>query len=136
MARKVRSRRGSARGGRSEPAVTAPARDASASAVPAPPALSKSQLAYEWLHERIVSGSLAPGARLVLAQVAGELDVSVVPVREAVRRLEAEGLVTFEKNVGATVAGIDPVEYLYTMQTLSLVEGAATALSAPAVGRS
>lgn len=98
--------------------------------------LSKSQLAYEWLHGRIVSGGLGPGSRLVLAQVATELDISVVPVREAVRRLEAEGLVTFEKNVGATVAGIDPVEYLYTMQTLSLVEGAATALSAPAVGRS
>ena len=95
---------------------------------------SKSQLAYEWLHQRIVAGDLAPGARLVLAQVAGELDISVVPVREAVRRLEAEGLVTFEKNVGATVAGIDPVEYLYTMQTLSVVEGAATALSAAAVG--
>ncbi|MGT2460991.1 GntR family transcriptional regulator [Sinomonas atrocyanea] len=94
---------------------------------------SKSQLAYEWLHEQIVSGGLAPGARLVLSQVAEKLDVSVVPVREAVRRLEAEGLVTFERNVGATVAGIDPTEYLYTMQTLSLVEGAATALSAPAV---
>ncbi|WP_136609765.1 GntR family transcriptional regulator [Sinomonas albida] len=106
-------------------------------AAPAPaPASSKSQLAYEWLHAQIVSGSLAAGARLVLAQVAGELGISVVPVREAVRRLEAEGLVTFEKNVGATVAGIDPIEYLYTMQTLSLVEGAATALSAPAVGRS
>lgn len=99
----------------------------------APVSASKSELAYEWLHEQIVSGELAPGARLVLAQVAEQLHVSVVPVREAVRRLEAEGLVTFERNVGATVAGIDPVEYLYTMQTLSLVEGAATALSAPSV---
>ena len=98
----------------------------------APASASKSELAYEWLHEQIVGGDLAPGARLVLSQVAEKLDVSVVPVREAVRRLEAEGLVTFEKNVGATVAGIDPTEYLYTMQTLSLVEGAATALSAPA----
>lgn len=99
----------------------------------APASASKSELAYEWLHEQIVGGDLAPSARLVLSQVAEKLDVSVVPVREAVRRLEAEGLVTFEKNVGATVAGIDPTEYLYTMQTLSLVEGAATALSAPAV---
>ncbi|GAA2197836.1 GntR family transcriptional regulator [Sinomonas flava] len=99
----------------------------------APAPASKSELAYDWLHEQIVAGDLAPGARLVLSQVAEKLDVSVVPVREAVRRLEAEGLVTFEKNVGATVAGIDPTEYLYTMQTLSLVEGAATALSAPSV---
>ena len=97
-------------------------------------AVSKSGIAYDWLHEQIVSGALEPGARLVLSQVADKLNISVVPVREAVRRLEAQGLVSFEKNVGATVAGIDPVEYLYTMQTLSLVEGAATALSAPAVG--
>ncbi|MDQ4502124.1 GntR family transcriptional regulator [Sinomonas sp. ASV322] len=114
--------------------MSAPTRTVAATATT--PSLSKSQLAYEWLHARIVAGALAPGARLVLAQVAAELDVSVVPVREAVRRLEAEGLVTFEKNIGATVSGIDPVEYLYTMQTLSLVEGAATALSAPAVGPS
>ncbi|WP_138442632.1 GntR family transcriptional regulator [Sinomonas susongensis] len=106
-----------------------------AGAMAASPAASKSQLAYEWIHGRIVSGALGPGSRLVLSQVAAELDISVVPVREAVRRLEAEGLITFEKNVGATVAGIDPVEYLYTMQTLSLVEGAATALSAPSVRR-
>ena len=45
-----------------------------------------------------------------------------------------KGLVTFERNVGATVSGIDPTEYLYTMQTLSIVEGAATALSAPLIG--
>ena len=70
----------------------------------------------------------------MLAKIAKDLGVSVVPVREAIRRLEAEGLVKFERNVGATVSGIDPTEYLYTMQTLSIVEGAATALSAPLIG--
>lgn len=70
----------------------------------------------------------------MLARLAHDLGVSVVPVREAIRRLEAEGLVTFQRNIGATVAGIDPTEYLYTMQTLSIVEGAATALSAPLIG--
>ena len=45
--------------------------------------------------------------RLVLSSIAEELGFSVVPVREAIRRLEAEGLVTFERNVGATVAAID-----------------------------
>lgn len=95
---------------------------------------SKSQRAYTAVKARIVDGVFPPGHRLVLAKIAGDLGVSVVPVREAIRRLEAEGLVTFQRNVGATVAGIDPTEYLYTMQTLSLVEGAATALSAPLVG--
>ena len=81
-----------------------------------------------------MDGTYTPGYRLVLATIAEELGVSVVPVREAIRRLEAEGLVTFERNVGATVSGIDHTEYLYTMQTLSIVEGAATALSAPLIG--
>ncbi|MFS0715677.1 GntR family transcriptional regulator [Arthrobacter sp. 1P04PC] len=97
-------------------------------------AASKSQLAYDAVKARIVDGSYSPGYRLVLGAIAKDLGVSVVPVREAIRRLEAEGLVTFERNIGATVAGIDPTEYLYTMQTLSIVEGAATALSAPLIG--
>ncbi|MCU1412997.1 MAG: GntR family transcriptional regulator [Microbacteriaceae bacterium] len=92
---------------------------------------SKTQLAYTWIKERISDGTYTPGYRLVLGQIAKALDVSVVPVREAIRLLESEGLVTFEHNVGAQVAMHDETEYLYTMQTLSLVEGAATALSAP-----
>jgi len=92
---------------------------------------SKSQLAYEFIRTRIDDGRYVSGFRLVLGQIAGELDISVVPVREAIRRLEAEGLVTFEKNVGAQVALLQEAEYTYTMETLALVEGAATQLSAP-----
>ena len=94
-------------------------------------AVSKSELAYEYMHDRISAGDYSPGYRLVLGSIAAELNMSVVPVREAVRRLEAEGLVTFERNVGARVALVDESEYVFTMQTLGLVEGAATALSAP-----
>ena len=95
---------------------------------------SKSEQAYAAIKDQILQGLYSPGYRLVLSKIADGLGVSVVPVREAIRRLEAEGLVKFERNVGATVAGIDPVEYLYTMQTLSILEGAATALSAPLIG--
>ncbi|MFI8412610.1 GntR family transcriptional regulator [Paeniglutamicibacter gangotriensis] len=92
---------------------------------------SKSESAYRLLHERITEGTFSPGYRLVLGTIAAELGCSVVPVREAIRRLEAEGLVTFERNVGATVAAADTTLYLHTMQTLAVIEGAATALSAP-----
>jgi DNA-binding GntR family transcriptional regulator len=95
---------------------------------------SKSEQAYAAVKAKIVEGTFTPGYRLVLGTIAKDLGFSVVPVREAIRRLEAEGLVKFERNVGATVTGIDPTEYLYTMQTLSIVEGAATALSAPLIG--
>ncbi|RZU61630.1 GntR family transcriptional regulator [Zhihengliuella halotolerans] len=95
---------------------------------------SKSERAYELLQEKITSGAYSPGYRLVLSSLAAELDCSVVPVREAIRRLEAEGLVTFERNIGATVAHVDATLYLHTMQTLAVLEGAATALAAPLIG--
>ncbi|MBX3098518.1 MAG: GntR family transcriptional regulator [Salinibacterium sp.] len=95
--------------------------------------VSKAQLSYDWMKERISDGTFVPGYRLVLGQIAKELDVSVVPVREAIRMLEAEGLVTFERNVGAQVTLVKETEYLHTMQTLAVVEGVATSLSAPFV---
>lgn len=113
--------------GRPENPAGAPAHTVAAGS----PQVSKSQHAYDVLHARITGGELAPGYRLVLSTLATELSVSTVPVREAIRRLEAEGLVTFEKNVGATVAAVDTTLYLHTMQTLAIIEGAATALTAP-----
>ncbi|WP_067202417.1 GntR family transcriptional regulator [Microbacterium sp. XT11] len=92
---------------------------------------SKSEQAYTWIRSRISAHAFGPGYRLVLGSIAEELNMSVVPVREAIRRLEAEGLVTFERNVGARVTLVDESEYAHAMQTLGLVEGAATALSAP-----
>jgi len=99
--------------------------------IAAPPVVGKAQLAYDWLTTRINDGTFGPGYRLVLDQIGREIAMSPVPVREAVRRLEAEGLVTFVRNVGAQVAMPDPTEYQHTMQTLGLVEGMATALTAP-----
>lgn len=93
--------------------------------------VSKSDVAYRWLRGRIARHEYGPGHRLVLGGIAEALDMSVVPVREAIRRLEAEGLVSFERNVGARVAVVDESEYQFTMQTLGVVEGVATALSAP-----
>lgn len=91
---------------------------------------SKSQQAYHWIKERIANQVFTPGYRLVLGTIAGDLDMSVVPVREAVRQLEAEGLVTFERNVGARVSMVDDSQYRYSMQALSILEGTATALAA------
>lgn len=91
---------------------------------------SKSSTAYHHLHDRITSGQYQPGYRLVLSSIAAELDMSVLPVREAVRRLQAEGLVEMKRNVGAHVAMMDSRSYRYSMQALSVLEGAATALSA------
>jgi DNA-binding GntR family transcriptional regulator len=96
-----------------------------------PRAVSKSQHAYDVIKARILDGSYSHGYRLVLDQLARELEISVVPVREAIRRLEAEQFIQFERNVGARVSGVNPVEYQHTMQALAIVEGAATALAMP-----
>lgn len=58
---------------------------------------------YDRLRTAIVEGRYPPGARLVEQRLAEELQVSRTPVREAVRRLEAEGLVVVERNRGAHV---------------------------------
>jgi DNA-binding GntR family transcriptional regulator len=93
--------------------------------------VSKSELVYDYIKARIMSGDYSPGYRLVLDSIARDLKVSPVPVREAVRRLEAEGHVEFQRNVGARVVGIDPVAYSQTMQTLACLEGFTTALASP-----
>jgi len=92
---------------------------------------SKLQRAYRHIAQRIEDGRFAPGHRLVLAPLADELEMSVVPVREAIRLLEAEGLVTFERHVGAQVAMINADEYTATYDALTVVESAAIALGAP-----
>lgn len=92
---------------------------------------SKAQLAHRWITDRIADRTYGPGHRLVLAPIAAELGFSVVPVREAIRLLEAEGLVTFTRNIGAQVAIIDPARYTDAMETLGILEAAATALTAP-----
>lgn len=62
------------------------------------------ELVADTLRDRIVSGALAPGLRLSQADVARELKVSRTPLREALHKLEAEGLVVTRANRGMTVA--------------------------------
>jgi DNA-binding GntR family transcriptional regulator len=65
---------------------------------------------YDRLRAAIVEGRHPPGARLVEQRLAEDLAVSRTPVREAVRRLEAEGLVVVERNRGAHVRPLSEAE--------------------------
>jgi DNA-binding GntR family transcriptional regulator len=94
-------------------------------------ARSKADHAYEVIRQRILERQTAPGDRLVIEHLAREIDVSVVPVREAIRRLEAEGYVTYTRNVGATVTSIDLDRYPETVEALAVLEGVAIGLAAP-----
>jgi DNA-binding GntR family transcriptional regulator len=76
----------------------------------------------------------------VIDTLATELEVSAVPVREAIRRLEAEGLIVYRANAGAQVAPAEPGLYDEELTVLAVLEGFATALAADemdaaAVGR-
>ncbi|PEQ12619.1 GntR family transcriptional regulator [Novosphingobium sp. PC22D] len=65
-----------------------------------------SQRVADILAERILSGRLAPGERIKQDELAEELDTSRIPVRDALRMLEARGLVTMRANAGARVTAL------------------------------
>jgi DNA-binding GntR family transcriptional regulator len=62
--------------------------------------------AYETLHTAIITGALRPDARLPIEELAEYLDMSPMPIREAVRRLDAVGLVDNIPHRGARVRGL------------------------------
>jgi DNA-binding GntR family transcriptional regulator len=92
---------------------------------------TKQQQVYEALRERILGRVYGPGFRVVIDQIAAEFAVSALPVREAIRRLEAEGLIVYRANAGAQVAPAEPELFEDNMTVLALLEGYATALAAP-----
>lgn len=90
----------------------------------------KHRLAYDVLLDRIARGEYGPGYRLTIEEIARDLHISPTPVREAIRRLEAEGLVVFNRHSGARVAPIDDRTYTEALSVLAVLEGYATALAA------
>ena len=89
--------------------------------------MNKQERTYTILRDRIHSGAHPPLARLNIDAIARELGVSAIPVREALRRLEAEGWVRFRPNVGAIVAPVDDTMWEHEMVAVAILEGAATA---------
>ncbi|MFT2017546.1 GntR family transcriptional regulator [Streptomyces sp. 796.1] len=92
---------------------------------------SKAELSYDLLRSRILDGTYGPGYRLVLSQLARETGVSTIPLREALRRLQSDGLVEVVRNIGARVAVFDAAQVEHSLQVLARLEGYATAISAP-----
>jgi GntR family transcriptional regulator, carbon starvation induced regulator len=81
---------------------------------------SRTAWAEERLRSTIVSGELAPGARVRVEELAVRWQVSPTPLREAVRTLAGEGLITLRPQRGARVAEISAAEMqdLYATRTL------------------
>ena len=87
-------------------------------------------LAYAAIRERIVAGELARGERLHQEDLAVELGVSRTPVREALRRLAAEGLVEMRTNRGARVADLDRSGMRAAYEARLVIEPGAARLAA------
>ena len=64
---------------------------------------SKSDVAYAELRRRILSGDLAPGSRLAQYELATSLNMSITPLREAIRKLSSENLVDLDGLTRRTV---------------------------------
>lgn len=95
--------------------------------------VTKQQFVYEVMREAILRCEFGPGERLNIDALARRLDVSIVPIREALRVLESEGLVVSVAHVGATVAPISRqsiVEIFTILEGLEAVSTRASALCA------
>ena len=91
---------------------------------------SLSRVVSEQIRGRILDGSLKPGERLVEDRLSAELGVSRVPVREALRGLSVEGLVTLLPRRGATVVEITPETVAELVEVRALLEGLNAKLAA------
>jgi DNA-binding GntR family transcriptional regulator len=90
----------------------------------------KSQTIYRALRERILSNEILSGTRLVLRQLANEYDTSDIPVREALRMLERDGLVEMVPYRGARVTTLTAREIEETYFIRGHLESIATGLAA------
>ncbi|WP_460122047.1 GntR family transcriptional regulator [Pseudomonas sp. S2_C03] len=98
------------------------------------PPLTAEEEAYNFLLEAICCGRYRKGDRLIAEDIASEIGMSRMPVREAFRRLDAQGLVTLRPNRGAIVSGLDIDQLQEVFEMRSALEGLAMRLAVPNIG--
>lgn len=86
--------------------------------------------AYRHILARIRLGELSPGARVRTEDVAGAVGLSRQPVREAIRRLEAEGYLSSRPNHGAIVSKYTPAQLMELFEIRASLEGLAARVAA------
>lgn len=92
--------------------------------------LPSSDRVYRAIRKDILNGTLPPAARLVELQLASQLDVSRTPVREALKRLAAEGLVALDPVRGMVVREINPSEAEDIYMIREVLDGLSARLAA------
>lgn len=90
---------------------------------------TKVDLIYDILIKDIESGRYKPGERLVISQISKNNEVSDIPVREAIRRLESEGYVQLNANYGPVVGDFSLDHLNQIFQIKAVLEGYAARLA-------
>lgn len=93
---------------------------------------SAEEEAYQFLLSEIRNGRLAGGTHITAERISGQLDMSRIPVREAMRRLASEGFVTIRSNRGAFVTDLSPDDITELYEMRAVLEGLAIRYSAVA----
>ncbi|HPD00828.1 MAG TPA: GntR family transcriptional regulator [Acetivibrio sp.] len=88
------------------------------------------EVVFNTLREAIISGELKPGERLMEVKLAEKMGVSRTPVREAIRKLELEGLVSMLPRKGAHVAELSAKDIMDVLEVRATLDGMATSLAA------
>lgn len=88
------------------------------------------EVIFDTLREAIIAGELKPGERLMQVKLAEKMGVSRTPVREAIRKLELEGLVEMLPRKGAHVAELSVKDIMDVLEVRATLDGLATALAA------
>jgi DNA-binding GntR family transcriptional regulator len=91
------------------------------------------ELVASVLREAITTGQLKANQPLPQAEIAANLQVSHIPVREALRQLESEGLVTYQPNRGATVSALSTGEIREIYEIRSMLEAGAIRKAVPSL---
>lgn len=88
------------------------------------------EVIFNTLRDAIIVGELKPGERLMEVKLADKMGVSRTPVREAIRKLELEGLVNMLPRKGAHVADLSVKDIVDVLEVRATLDGLATSLSA------
>lgn len=96
---------------------------------PIPVHRTKGEMAYVYLREQILSGGLRPGERVTLAALSKMLNISQMPVRDALLRLEREGLVRITPHTDIHVVKLEARDTLELFQIRAALEGLAARLA-------
>lgn len=92
---------------------------------------TSSDIIHKFIRDAIADGSLNEGEPIRQDEVARMFSVSKIPVREALKRLEAEGLVEFQRNKGAIVTPVSEPEIAQIFEMRAIMESSLIRLSIP-----